>query len=55
MHPEVLRLFSLWDLIRETTPEIGKVKGDHQQLADLEMSGHLQVLEKSFAISPEKP
>ena len=54
MHPEVLRLFSLWDLIRETTPEIGKVKGDHQQLADLEMSRHRQALEKSSAISPKK-
>ena len=31
------------------------LKGDHQQLADLEMSQHLQALEKSSAISPEKP
>ena len=55
MHPEVLRLFSLGDLIRETTPEIEKLKGDHQQLADLEMSRHLQALEKSSAISLKKP
>ena len=28
--------------------------GDHQQLAELEVSQHLQALEKSSAISPEK-
>ena len=33
---------------------IQKLKGDHQQLADLEMSRHLQALEKSSAISPKK-
>ena len=27
MHPEVLRLFSLWDLIRETTPSDRKAQG----------------------------
>ena len=36
-------------------PVIKKLKGDHQQLADLEMSRHLQALEKSSAISPKKP
>ena len=51
MHPEVLRLLSLWDLIWETTPSVKKLKGDHQQLADLEMSWHLRALEKSSAIS----
>ena len=34
---------------------IEKLKGDHQQPADLEMSWHLQALEKSSAICPEKP
>ena len=34
---------------------IKKLKGDHQHLADLEMSRHLQALEKSSAISAEKP
>ena len=34
---------------------IEKLKGDHQQPADLEMSRYLQALEKSSAISPEKP
>ena len=31
-----------------------KLKGDHQQLADLEMSQHLQALGKSSAILPKK-
>ena len=31
------------------------LKGDHQQPAELEMSWHLKTLEKSSAISPEKP
>ena len=35
-------------------PVIKKLKGDHQKLAGLEMSRHLQALEKS-AVSPEKP
>ena len=34
---------------------IKKLKGDHQHLADVEMSRHLQALEKSSAISAEKP
>ena len=36
-------------------PVIEKLKGDHQQLADLEMSQHLQALGKSSAILSEKP
>ena len=36
-------------------PVIKKLKGDHQQLADLEMSQHLQALGKSSAILSEKP
>ena len=36
-------------------PVIEKLKGNHQPLADLEMSRHLQALEKSSAISAEKP
>ena len=36
-------------------PVIEKLKGNHQQLAGLEMSRHLWALEKSSAISPEKP
>ena len=35
-------------------PVIKKLKGDHPKLAGLEMSRHLQALEKS-AVSPEKP
>ena len=35
MHPKVLMLFSLWDLIWETTSSDKKLKGDHQQLAEL--------------------
>ena len=42
-------------LYGRTPPVIGKLKGDPQQLADLEMSRHLQALGKSSAISPEKP
>ena len=36
-------------------PVIKKLKGDHQQLADPEMSRYLQALEKSSTILPEKP
>ena len=32
----------------ETTPVIENLNRDHQQLADLEMSQHLQALEKVF-------
>ena len=56
MNPEVLRLFSLWDHIWETTPQwLKKLKGDPQQLADLEISWHLQALGKSSTILAEKP
>ena len=34
---------------------IEKLKGDHQQLADLELSQHLQALATVFHILPEKP
>ena len=48
MHPEVLRLLSLWDLIWETTPSDREAQGRPQLLADLEMSRHLQTLGKVF-------
>ena len=34
---------------------IEELKGDHQQLADLELSQHLQALATVFHILPEKP
>ena len=37
------------------SPVIEKLKGNHPQPADLEMSWHLQALEKSSAISSKKP
>ena len=37
------------------TPVIKMLKGDHQHLADLEMSRYLQSLGKSSAILPQKP
>ena len=35
MYLKVLMLFSLWDIIWETTSSDKKLKGDHQQLAEL--------------------
>ena len=52
MHPEVLRLFSLWDLIWETTPSDRKAQERPPATRCPDISWPW---EKSYAISPEKP
>ena len=54
MHPRSSGYSPFEILYERPAPVIEKLKGDHHQLADLEMSRHFQAREKS-AISPEKP
>ena len=55
MHPRSSGYSPFEILYERPAPVIEKLKGDHHQLADLEMSRHFQAREKSSAISPEKP
>ena len=53
--PQGPRAIFPFEILHGRPPLIIKMlKGDHQQLAELEVSQHLQALEKSSAISPEK-
>ena len=54
MHPEVLRLFSLWDLIRETTPSDRKAQG-RPPTTSWRCPNTSRPWEKSSAILPKKP